>query len=263
MTGNREQGTEERERGRGGEGEKNPNDPKTQRPNDSTAEFDEYAGDYDAALNQGLAASGESKEYFAQGRVDWLSGILKQQQFTPRRIMDFGCGTGASTPFLLDTLQSESLVGVDVSRGLLKVAAKDFGSARARFALIAEYDGESEIDLAFCNGVFHHIPPKDRAESVDFIKKALRPGGLFAFWENNPWNPGTRYVMSKIPFDKDAITLTPPEARQLLASAGLEIVRTDFLFIFPGSLKVLRGIEPPLSRLPLGAQYQVLCRKPE
>ena len=150
------------------------------------AEFDEYAGDYDAALNQGLSASGESKEYFAQGRVDWLSGILKQRQFTPRRIMDFGCGTGASTPFLLDTLKSESLVGVDVSRGLLKVAEKDFGSNRARFSLIAEYDGENEIDLAFCNGVFHHIPPKDRAEAVGFVKKALRPGGLFAFWENNP-----------------------------------------------------------------------------
>ena len=139
------------------------------------AEFDEYAGDYDAALNQGLSASGESKEYFAQGRVDWLAAILKQRQFTPRRIMDFGCGTGASTPFLLDTLQSESLIGVDVSRGLLEVAAKNFGSARARFSLIAEYDAPSEIDLAFCNGVFHHIPPKDRAEAVELFRSHCVP----------------------------------------------------------------------------------------
>jgi SAM-dependent methyltransferase len=226
------------------------------------AEFDEFAGDYDGALNQGLSASGESKEYFAQGRVDWLAKLFTEMDFAPRRVLDFGCGTGASTPFLLDTLKSESLLGVDVSRGLLKVAERDFGSDKARFGLIADCTLDGEIDLAFCNGVFHHIPPKDRAEAVAFVTRSLRSGGLFAFWENNPWNPGTRYVMSKIPFDKDAITLTPPEARQLLSAGGLEVVRTDFLFIFPGSLKFLRGMEPPLSRYPLGAQYLVLCRKP-
>ena len=37
------------------------------------SEFDDYAGSYDAALNQGLALSGESKEYFAHERVRWLA----------------------------------------------------------------------------------------------------------------------------------------------------------------------------------------------
>jgi hypothetical protein len=95
------------------------------------------------------------------------------------------------------------------------------------------------------------------------IARSPRPGGLFAFWENNPWNPGTRYVMSRIPFDRDAVTLIPPEARQLLQKAGFEILRTDFLFIFPGVLKWLRWIEPSISHLPFGAQYQVLARKPK
>jgi len=35
------------------------------------SEFDDYAGNYDAALNQGLALSGEPKEYFARERVRW------------------------------------------------------------------------------------------------------------------------------------------------------------------------------------------------
>jgi hypothetical protein len=39
--------------------------------------------------------------------------------------------------------------------------------------------------------------------------------------ENNPWNPGTRYVMSRIPFDRDAIPLTPSAARHLLKRAAL------------------------------------------
>jgi SAM-dependent methyltransferase len=116
--------------------------------------------------------------------------------------------------------------------------------------------------LVYCNGVFHHIPPTERAQAVNYIWRSLRPGGLFALWENNPWNPGTRYVMSRIPFDRDAITLSPPEAGSLLRRGGFHVLRTDSLFLFPKLLKCLRWIEPFLSRMPLGGQYQVLCRKP-
>ena len=91
---------------------------------------------------------------------------------------------------------------------------------------------------------------------------SLAPCGLFAFWENNPWNPGTRLVMKRIPF-ADAITLSPPEARRLLATGGLEILRTDFLFFFPRALSIFRRLERGLSSLPLGAEYEVLCQKPE
>ena len=103
---------------------------------------------------------------------------------------------------------------------------------------------------------------RNAPHAIDYVLRSLRPGGLFAFWENNPWNPGTRYVMSRIPFDRDAITLSSPEARHLLRLGGFEILRTDFLFIFPRILDWCRWVEPLCSRLPLGAQYQVLCRKP-
>src|SRR5437868_6650765 len=65
---------------------------------------------------------------------------------------------------------------------------------------------------------------------------------LWAFGENNSWNPETRYIMHRIPFDRDAIPLTPPDARQLLQVGGFEILRTDFLFLFPRMLKWLRGL---------------------
>jgi SAM-dependent methyltransferase len=142
------------------------------------------------------------------------------------------------------------------------VAKQLDGSGKTQFLLFNEYYPDGRIDLAFCNGVFHHIPPDKRAAALAYVYRSLRPGGLFAFWENNPWNPGTRYVMSRIPFDRDAITLTPAEARRLLRSGGFDILQTDFLFIFPRALRWLRGLEPLMSRLPLGAQYQVICRKP-
>lgn len=67
--------------------------------------------------------------------------------------------------------------------------------------------------------------------------------------------------MSRIPFDRDAIMLTPRETRDLVRSNGFDVVETDFLFIFPHILRGLRGLEPFVARLPLGAQYQILCRK--
>src|SRR5207248_830247 len=94
-----------------------------------------------------------------------------------------------------------------------------------------------------------------------YVHRALRPGGLFALWENNPWNPGTRYVMRRIPFDRDAIVLSAREVRHLVEQSGFEVLRTDFLFIFPRALRWFRFLERPLSAWPLGAQYQVLCRR--
>lgn len=226
------------------------------------AGFDAYAADYDAALAQGISVSGEDKHYFAQGRVAWLAKCLKRLGERPQSALDFGCGTGSATAYLLDVVGVKSVTGVDPSAKLLEVAQRTYGSERTRFALLDHFQPASELDLAFCNGVFHHIPLEDRAAAVQYVYRCLRPGGWFALWENNPWNPGTRYVMSRIPFDRDAIPLSPPACKRLLRAGGFEIVRADFLFIFPRILGWFRWLEPFVSRLPLGAQYQLLGRKP-
>jgi hypothetical protein len=86
-------------------------------------------------------------------------------------------------------------------------------------------------------------------------------GGLFSFWENSAWSLATRYVMSRRVFDRDAIMLTPPEARSLLCKGGFEILRTVFRFIFPRALRALRKIEDFVYRVPLDTQYQILSHK--
>jgi SAM-dependent methyltransferase len=225
--------------------------------------FDNYSDAYDMALAEGLSVTGESKEYFARGRIAWLATCLGRLGKNPKAIIDFGCGIGSATPYLFDLLGAESVHGVDVSRPCLRVAEQTWGSEKAKFMTLDQYQPDGKVDLAFCNGVFHHIAPDDRSAAVKFVYRSLRPGALFAMWENNPWNPGTRYVMSRCPFDKDATMLRPAEARRMLHAAGFEIVGTTFMFIFPRSLGWMRGLEPLLSRLPIGGQYQVLCRKPD
>jgi SAM-dependent methyltransferase len=220
--------------------------------------FDEYADDYDAALQRGIAVSGEGKDFFAEGRVRWLARCLEGLGFRASAVMDYGCGTGSATPYFFELLGAQSLLGLDLSRRSVELARANHGSGRTTFQQCQEFRPCGDIDLVFCNGVFHHIPPVDRPGVVRQIFDALRPGGLFALWENNPFNPGTRLVMSRIPFDRDAVLVWPWQARRLLREAGLRIVRTDYLFVFPRFLKALRPAEPFLCGLPLGAQYQVL-----
>jgi SAM-dependent methyltransferase len=228
----------------------------------SAAEFDQYASNYDAELAKGIAISGEDKNYFARQRVEWLRGLLKHHHLPSPAVMEFGCGAGSNLPFLIKLLAAGSVVGVDISSKSLELARSSCGSEQVRLLHPNAYAPCGNIDLVFCNGVFHHISPAERPSWVSYIFRSLKAGGLFALWENNPWNPAMLYAMSRISFDRDAKTLNPPEARKLVKAAGFEVVRTDFLFIFPRALACFRLLEPPLARVPLGAQYQVLARKP-
>jgi SAM-dependent methyltransferase len=223
--------------------------------------FDQYASAYEQALSTAIAPSGESREYFAEGRVAWLEKCLKELKQPAGQVLDFGCGDGATTPLLVQALNAKSAVGLDVSAGSLEIARKRYASERIRYESLSEFQPVGQMDLAYCNGVFHHIAPAKRAEALALLHRALREGGLFSFWENNPWSPATRYVMSRCSFDRDAILLFPREARALLSRGGFEVLRTDFRFIFPRAFRGLRTIENFVYRAPLGAQYQVLGRK--
>lgn len=222
--------------------------------------FDAFAEEYDVALTRGISVSGESKEFFAEARVEILRGKLLKIGFAPKKILDFGCGTGSAVPFL-EKILSAQIVGVEVSEKSIEIAKRLHKSQRVSFALSSEDWVDGSFDLAFCNGVFHHIPPKLRQTALFNIWNSMRPGAFFAFWENNPWNPGTRIVMSRIPFDRDAQTISPIGAKKLLSAAGFEIIEVCFHFYFPKCLAFMRKIEPFLGKIPLGAQYFVFCRK--
>jgi SAM-dependent methyltransferase len=228
----------------------------------SSPEFDLHADSYDADLNQALSVSGEDKEYFASCRVRWVAQCLGELGEKPVHILDYGCGTGDTSKLLQAAFAAQSVIGVDVSQRSLELAAERNGTTACQFMNFADYPSAESIDLAYCNGVFHHIPVTMRDSAVKYIFDRIRPGAVFAFWENNPWNLGTRYVMSQCVFDHDAVTIPPPQAKALLQKNGFEVVRTDYRFFFPRFLRALRRLEARLSHVPFGAQYQVLCRKP-
>lgn len=231
---------------------------------ESGSSFDEVAGNYEEALQKGLRVSGENAEFFASYRVVWLKRRMKELGITvgASKAIDFGCGTGNSIQHLQRTFGFANLVGLDTSSESLRIADVRYRGLNVVLDSPISFQPEGDADLVYCNGVFHHIPPRERTAAFAMIVASLKRGGVFAFWENNPWNPGTRLVMSRIPFDRDAITMTIPESKRSIEKAGLEVRCVDSCFYFPRSLSWFRGLEPGLCKIPLGAQYLILAQKP-
>ena len=217
--------------------------------------------EYDEMLNRGIRLSGEGKRFFIAGRVRDLRAQLPPD-FRPRRILDYGCGIGETAPYLVEAFEGAEIVGVDASEESLVRARERYGPRGFSFCGTEAFCEAQAFDLCYVNGVLHHIAPRERLGVVKKILNALAPGGYLALFENNPWNPGTRISMSRIPFDRGAKTLRARETRRLLLEAGFaHCAPPRFLFYFPRFLRFLRFTEPWLARAPLGAQYYVLAVK--
>jgi trans-aconitate methyltransferase len=149
------------------------------------------------------------------------------------------------------------VLGLDPSASYVDEARRRWGGPRVRFAQLGAAAAAEPVDLIYVNGVLHHVEPAARRAFFADAVARLSERGVLALFENNPWNPGARLVMSRIEFDRDAVLVPSREARTRMSTAGLRVEWTRFLFYFPRPLRALRPLEPWLARIPLGAQYAV------
>ncbi|HKS06085.1 MAG TPA: class I SAM-dependent methyltransferase [Gemmatimonadaceae bacterium] len=224
---------------------------------DDVAKFSEIGDRYGEQLARGLRLTGENAEYFARGRIARVAAFAQEHDFRVASVLDFGCGTGSSLAILREQFPSAEIVGFEPAPGLRALA---HGAAMKIGAHVVDSDSLSldrAVDLVYCNGVFHHIPLHDRHKATSAMARALRTDGLACVWENSPFNPGTRFVMSRVEFDRDAVLLTPGEVRQYHKANGLRPMATEYHFIFPRALRFARVFEHALRGLPLGGQFLV------
>ena len=222
-------------------------------------ELFDLGDEYDAMLGRGLRLTGEDKTYFVQGRLALLSDALPDD-FRPVSILDFGCGTGQTSAALATAFPGSRVTGVDTAGRAIEYASTNHSGPSVSFCEVADLGENDAFDLCYVNGVFHHIPPRLRGEALGLVGGALRPGGMLALFENNPWNPGTRLVMRRIPFDRDADPISPRGARRLLEANGFHVNgAARHLFFFPAALRTLRRMEPFLTSIPFGGQYLFLA----
>jgi ubiquinone/menaquinone biosynthesis C-methylase UbiE len=222
--------------------------------------FDQYAESYHRTVDAAIGASGESVEYFARLKAELAWSVIAPAR--PRRILDFGCGSGLSTRALRGAVDAQvELTGVDPSTASIAIA-KSRAPDRTTFVPGARDRlpfEDATFDAAFTACVFHHIPAEEHEHWGRELRRVLRPGGIFINFEHNPYNPLTRRVVRDCPFDKGVTLLRPSYARRMIERAGFSASRTQFYFFFPAFVSVLRPLERWLRWLPVGAQYYVVA----
>lgn len=227
------------------------------------AEFDKFADEYAAMHRDSIRASGEGPEYFAQYKISDVAQHVAQSRVASDKILDFGSGIGASTPYFKKFFPASDLTCVDVSQRSLEIAESRFPGA-ARYHC---FDGrtlpfaDNMFDLAFTACVFHHIPADQHEPLFAEIRRVLAPNGIFFVFEHNPLNPLTVRVVNQCPFDENAVLIRAAVLAQRMARAGFRLDRPRYRIFFPSFLRRLRTLEQALTWCPLGAQYYLSARK--
>jgi SAM-dependent methyltransferase len=216
-------------------------------------DFDKYTDNYNDLLREGTQFFSANEEYFAKYKIELVSNRMRGN--TPTRVLEYGCGIGRNIPYLQQAFPGAEIVGTDISAASLEVAAQH--NPDVRFEVEHEGLDLGKFELIFIAGVFHHIPPSERASAAAGVARRLTPGGSVYVFEHNPFNPVTRRIVNTCPYDADAVLLRPSELKRWLSEAGMTTKESGYCLFIPPRLLSLRPLEKHLAWLPLGGQYWV------
>jgi SAM-dependent methyltransferase len=224
--------------------------------------FDRLSSSYEELLRDPLRDrfTGHEPAFFHRRKADLIRRFFRRRGLATSGLcyLDAGCGKGE----LLQLLQPDfkQTAGCDISAGMMQEIAGI--ETRVQKDPLQIPFGDDEFDLVTAVCVYHHVPPANRAQLTNEIRRVLRPAGILCLIEHNPFNPVTRIIVSRTPVDADAILLPASEAWALATDAGLVPLEQDYFLYFPQALyRYLGRVEMALAKVPLGGQYAVFSRK--
>ncbi|MFD3540224.1 class I SAM-dependent methyltransferase [Streptomyces sp. NPDC058662] len=102
------------------------------------------------------------------------------------RVLDLGCGTGASTAALLSAARRADITGVDASAGMLERAAAKTWPTGVRFVeasadRLGEAGVDGPFDAVFAAYLLRNVPDPDRTLAA--VRARMAPGGRIAVHE--------------------------------------------------------------------------------
>jgi len=135
--------------------------------------------------------------YVQQDLEQDLMSYFTRENFSGKRILDFGCGSGASTMILARMFPESKIVGVELEEKLLNIA-----NARLEFygySNIAFYTSPSgnelppnigEFDFVIMSAVYEHLLPEERKFVIPKVWSVIKPNGyLFLNMTPHRWFP--------------------------------------------------------------------------
>lgn len=127
-------------------------------------------------------------------------------------VVEIGCGNGASSARIIETLAPDTFTGIDPSPGLLELARTRFaGHDGVRFApgeAVATGLAGASVDIVVAHTVFSHLA--DPAAALAEAFRVLRPGGMLAVFDGD-------YATTTVALGED----DPMEAAMVMARRNL------------------------------------------
>ncbi len=121
---------------------------------------------------------------------------------TGKRVVDFGCGSGANTALL--TNRGAHVWGIDISEELLRLAQRRLAvsgrAGGATFIAGSAHDmpfPDASIDVVFGIAILHHL---DLDLVSREVRRVLKPGGRAIFQEPVRNSPVIRFLRSLVPY---------------------------------------------------------------
>ncbi|WP_309381006.1 class I SAM-dependent methyltransferase [Cerasicoccus frondis] len=228
------------------------------------SEFQQTTDSYEAMVQEAINFSGQDHDHFTRVKAQCLLDITQRLlgPVADQHFLDIGCGIGLTDAHLCEHVGQ--LTGVEMHPDIVAKAQE-----RNPTATYYAYDGsrlpldDASVDLAFTICVMHHVPPAQWNHFCAEAYRVVRPGGLFVVFEHNPWNPLTQWVVSRVPFDADAVLLSAWRTLQLQRKAGFFPLERRHILFTPWAGKLWSQVDKLLGRTNIGAQYYAAARKPD
>ena len=195
----------------------------------------------------------------------------------PDRIVDLGCGAGASTAPLVARWPRAQVLGIDTSPAMIEEARGKVPGARFEIADGAVWAPEAPVDLVFSNATLQWIP--DHRALLPKLMSWLAPGGVLAVQMpdnlDEPSHALMREVAAEAPFAATleqaagarTKLLSYEETWDVLApdAATVDIWRTTYVHPLMGAGKIVEmvrstGLRPFLDPLDAELQAAFLAR---
>lgn len=120
-------------------------------------------------------------------------GYVEPARFVGKRLLDFGCGSGASTAIMARTLPDTEITGVELVPELARIAQAriehyDLLNARVLISPSSQSlpDGIGSFDFVLLSAVWEHLLPPERPVAARLLWGVLKSGGAL-FLNQTPY----------------------------------------------------------------------------
>lgn len=135
--------------------------------------FNQIVSEYDDLINKHVP-------FYAD--IFWTVFHYLPNDFSPKNILELGCGTGNLTKLLYEDYKDANYVCVDAASEMLKTTKERLPNAKIELieSTFEKLDlKENSFDLIISSLAIHHLVDDDKQKLFNEIHKWLKPGGLF------------------------------------------------------------------------------------